>query len=708
MSDLPDDKPRSLVRRVDGVVGAVFLALLLLFGTESWHAAKADQTAQLRTVAELSEKAVDRYFEQLQLALGELAQDIQVGEALGDLAAAQRQLGRFKDLHTELLAVNLLDLHGQFLATSTTTRLDGLPTVADQRDFERTVAQLQRDKPMELTRPLYGPAVKRWVLPIRYTVRNARGEPLGFLVAAAPVEMLRSFWSQAPLLAKASIGLVLDDGYLISRYPDPPEAVAAETYGQPRDGVVFRHIRDNGFPAQGYVEGPVRLAGADYGNVFVRFEHYPVTLVAGMPLAEFRAAWWGRAGPTLVLAALLAAAAVALVRHSRRREQAWAAERLLAEQRLRASEQFLEQTGALATIGGWALDADTKRLSWTRQTYRIHELDEDTEPTVDQAIAFYTETARDTISAAVQAGLERAQPWDLELPMVTARGRAIWVRAQGRAETAKGRVVRLVGAVQDITEYRQRRTELQKESTLRVHAEMQARALDRLLHERMEILDVLAHEVRQPLNNASAALQAAAAALSPAASGDPRPSVVRAQTVLGRVLSSIDNTLAVAALLASPDRLHRADADIDLLVATAIEDLPAASRPRVRVLRDTRTRTARFDFGLLRLALRNALSNALKYSPADQPVQVRVSDLDQPLALVLAVEDAGPGFEPELLPKLFSRGTRGAQGSGQPGHGLGLYIVKRVMDLHGGSVQAENRPAGGAVVRLVINQAEAD
>jgi signal transduction histidine kinase len=111
------------------------------------------------------------------------------------------------------------------------------------------------------------------------------------------------------------------------------------------------------------------------------------------------------------------------------------------------------------------------------------------------------------------------------------------------------------------------------------------------------------------------------------------------------------------------------------------------------------------DISLMRLALRNLLGNALRYSAEGTPVVVRISDSDDPLALVIDIIDQGPGIDPAFVPRLFERGTRGQSGSGAPaGHGLGLYIVHRVMELHDGSVQLVRNTPQGVTMRLVINQ----
>lgn len=262
--------------------------------------------------------------------------------------------------------------------------------------------------------------------------------------------------------------------------------------------------------------------------------------------------------------------------------------------------------------------------------------------------------------------------------------------------------------VTNLTELKETQAALKREAQLRVQIEEHAAKLQTLLQERTEMLDVLAHEVRQPLNNASAALQSAQGSLQTRADEFASEKVVQAQVVLGKVLSSLDNTLAVASLLARPDPIHRDDTDIATLIAVVIADMPAAERSRIRVHRDTSTRTALMDMSLMRLALRNLLSNALKFSPRESDVQVRVADSDEPPALRIEVSDAGTGIFPDLVPRLFTRGARVGEGSSVRGLGLGLYIVERVMSLHGGSVDVVRTGPDGTTMRLTVPQTDSD
>lgn len=242
---------------------------------------------------------------------------------------------------------------------------------------------------------------------------------------------------------------------------------------------------------------------------------------------------------------------------------------------------------------------------------------------------------------------------------------------------------------------------LELEQEQRTAAEAEAAALASRLAEREEYVRVLAHEVRQPLNNASAALQGAHASLQSGAIEDleeAQARLQRAQKVIGHIVGALDNTLAATTVLASSQPLAPRDADVNMLVELSLGDLEPGQRTRVSVTRSAHARTAAMDIGLMRLALRNLLANALAYSPAESPVTLTVSDSDEPLGLVFEVRDSGPGLTVELRSRLFERGARGDHGL--PGHGLGLYVVQQIMLRHGGQVSWSPASAGGSVFRL--------
>lgn len=180
------------------------------------------------------------------------------------------------------------------------------------------------------------------------------------------------------------------------------------------------------------------------------------------------------------------------------------------ELRLRESERILQAAGAMARVGGWELDLKESRPNWSEEVCRIHEVPIGYRPTLEEAIHFYPPGARETISSLVQSCIVTGQSWDVELPMVTANGNEIWVRAVGKPEFRNGTCHRLVGCFQEITE-RRRQDQLLRRSESRNRA-LLAALPDSLLQIDKDLLVVdfhqaesqkvpfdLTHSIGQPL-----------------------------------------------------------------------------------------------------------------------------------------------------------------------------------------------------------------
>lgn len=127
-------------------------------------------------------------------------------------------------------------------------------------------------------------------------------------------------------------------------------------------------------------------------------------------------------------------------------------ERKRAEEALRESETLLNEAGELAKVGGWKLDVGVKEVSWTRETYLIHEVPEGEPVELGRAVEFYDPEDRPIISDAVNRALTTGESFDLECRLITAKGRCLWVRAMGQAVKMEGKIIRVIGTFQDITE----------------------------------------------------------------------------------------------------------------------------------------------------------------------------------------------------------------------------------------------------------------
>jgi len=147
-------------------------------------------------------------------------------------------------------------------------------------------------------------------------------------------------------------------------------------------------------------------------------------------------------------------------------------ERKRQEQELERSRDLLRHTEQLTNIGGWEVDTATGKQRWTDGTYAIHDLSpESFDPTVEKGIEFYHPDDRDTIEEAVSRCRETGEPYEVECRMITAEDRVRWVRANGEAVTEDGGIIALRGAIQDITEPKERERELELAEAVFQHAQ---------------------------------------------------------------------------------------------------------------------------------------------------------------------------------------------------------------------------------------------
>jgi len=326
-----------LLTRLAVLLGLLLLGFAGLFGWHAWQATQQEQVRQMQAALHISETALDRYFTQVEAGLRGLAQDLVSANRLTHPEHAQQLVQRFHALHPETLAVHLVAPDGQLQASSP-ARAGPLPSLAHEAAFQYFLSTLDADTRMDLGRPLRGAVTGQWIFPVRYVLRDTQGQVLGFIVSSMPVDFMQTFWRGAPVTPNATIGLIRDDRYLLTRYPIPASAPLEAVYGEPRDGALTRYLAQNQFPLEGKVEGPNQLAGSAFSNVFRRMAHFPITVFVAMPVADIQRLWWQQARVPFVLIGLLFLGGFMGYRFTLARQRSWNAEAQLAAQALQASE----------------------------------------------------------------------------------------------------------------------------------------------------------------------------------------------------------------------------------------------------------------------------------------------------------------------------------------------------------------------------------
>ncbi len=279
---------------------------------------------------------------------------------------------------------------------------------------------------------------------------------------------------------------------------------------------------------------------------------------------------------------------------------------------------------------------------------------------------------------------------------------------------AAGRLIGIQGIFWDITEVKQAQEALQK-----THNELEKRVEERTqelaaANARLKELDYLknkfiedmSHELRTPLANMNLYLD-----LLEVGKPERRESYMAVlRQSIGRVTRISEDVLAMIRLELFKDDVQFKPVNLNKLAADVVrqqKQLVDAAGLNLIFASNPTNPLVRCDTNQIQHCLINLIVNSINYTPEGQ-IEVCIK-LDETYRRVcLAVSDTGTGIDPDDLPYLFDRFYRGRKigQSNIPGSGLGLALVKEIAELHGGSVEAENRPDKGSIFHLWLPLAE--
>ncbi|QLD90642.1 PAS domain S-box protein [Natronomonas salina] len=137
-------------------------------------------------------------------------------------------------------------------------------------------------------------------------------------------------------------------------------------------------------------------------------------------------------------------------------------ERKQRQQELDRTRELLEKAERIADVGGWEIDPATEEVFWTEHLFEILELPYDAEPSLDEALDVYHEADRHIVEDAIDEALETGGSLDVETRFRTPDGEVRWLHVKGDVDLEDGEAILLRGAVQDITERKERERELQR------------------------------------------------------------------------------------------------------------------------------------------------------------------------------------------------------------------------------------------------------
>ena len=376
-------------------------------------------------------------------------------------------------------------------------------------------------------------------------------------------------------------------------------------------------------------------------------------------------------------------------------ERAWTAvEKLRIHAALRESEARMQFIGERADVGYWDWDLSSGSLHWSPVCYRLYGIPEEEPISYERFLHAVHPDDRERTDGAVRAALERrvTGDFDVEARAVWPDGRVYWFHGKGSASfDEQGNATRMAGIVLDITQRKLLELEREEASVAKDH-----------------FLALLSHELRTPMTTILGWASFIRTGMADAATAKRGVDAIeQASRIQARL---IDDLLDVSRIVTGKLAL-----DVQLIDATepiraALEVIqPAARAGSIHVHADLGHAPAfvRADTTRVQQMVWNLLSNAVKFTPADGHVYVSVVHRDD--AFDIVVRDTGVGMEPEFVPLVFERFRQADEGPTRRfgGLGLGLSIVRHLVEMHHGTVRAESAGLGrGATFVVTLPRAE--
>lgn len=367
-------------------------------------------------------------------------------------------------------------------------------------------------------------------------------------------------------------------------------------------------------------------------------------------------------------------------------------ERKHIEAALRETEERLRLAIECAKLGTWDFNLVTEQLTWDNGCKAMFGLSSDAgvDYSVFESLLHPEDLA--LTSQLVETAIAPGSSGEVKIEYRVIRasdGIERWISATGQALfDPSGKAVRLIGAVIDITETKQREAErqqlLEREQRLREQAEQANRIKD-------EFLAVLSHELRTPLNPILGWVRMLKAGKCPPAKVPQALETIERNAQLQAQL--IEDLLDVSRILQGKLTLNSDSVNLVETIRAASETVQLAAESKAIDLHlhlDPDVGIIRGDANRLQQVFWNLLSNAVKFTPHAGRVEVTLSQVGTEAQI--QIHDTGKGIRSEVLPYIFDRFRQADSSTTRQfgGLGLGLAIARHLVELHGGTILAES------------------
>lgn len=303
---------------------------------------------------------------------------------------------------------------------------------------------------------------------------------------------------------------------------------------------------------------------------------------------------------------------------------------------------------------------------------------------------------RERVLAELKHTNDTGDPWRIEYRMIRPDGRVVWVRDEAvLLRDDRGRPLCWQGVLLDVTEERQSEETLRRAYEREHEAAERLRTLDDMKN---AFLAAVSHELRTPLSSVlgyALTLERPEISLPPEQQKELTHRLAINARKLERLLSDLLDLDRLARGVLEP---RRRPTDMPRLMARLIEETDLGGH---QVVLEVEPLVIQVDAPKVERVVENLLVNASKHTPPDARVWLRIASRDE--GVLITVEDEGPGIPNDLKAVVFEPFLQGNSGGDRvAGTGIGLSLVARFAELHGGRAWVEDRSGGGASFNVYI------
>jgi PAS domain S-box-containing protein len=365
---------------------------------------------------------------------------------------------------------------------------------------------------------------------------------------------------------------------------------------------------------------------------------------------------------------------------------------------LEASEGELAQAQAVAHIGSWKWDVRTDEITWSDELFRICGL----EPgSVKITYALYrNELVHPEDRAPVVEGFARCYetgaPFAVHHRIVRPDGELRWIHGRGEAVMRDSGPIALHGTAQDITELLEARQEL----------EVYARKLEQSNRELEDFASVASHDLQEPLRKIQAFGGRLSARFADVLGSDGREYLARMESAAARMQALIEGLLSVSRVTTTTEPFDAVDlGEIAREVVSDLETQLEDTGGRVELRKLPVVEADRLQ---MRQLLQNLIANALKFHKPDEPPVVTVYEQRRENGSAsIAVSDNGVGFEGRYAERIFTAFERLHGRAEYEGTGIGLALCRKIVQRHGGTIEARSVPGVGSTFAFTLPRSSA-